>query len=136
MKLRAYLVIYLAFFIGLYILLYLLDKSNLIKSTLKKIEDSAYNSNCRRLCNSVSNSFHRKKGYYGCESLLLKELHLVSEQLLNEYAEKYRLFRKSHKSHIPTLSADDDVDIEGIEENNKCEVDQSSQVYFAKRLLD
>ena len=137
MKLRAYLVIYLAFFIGLYILLYLLDKSNLIKSTLKKIEDSAYHSNCRRLCNSVSpNSFHHKKGYYGCESLLLKELHLVSEQLCNEYAEKYRLFRNSRKSHIPTMSADDDVDIEDIEENNKCEVDQSSQVYFAKRLLD
>jgi hypothetical protein len=115
----------------------LLDKSNLIKSTLKKIEDSAYLSNCRRLCKSVSsNSFHRKKGYYGCESFLLKELHLVSGQLCNEYAEKYRLFRNSRKSHIPTMSADDDVDIEGIEENNKCEVDQSSQVYFAKRLLD
>ncbi len=134
-KIRAYLVIYLAFFIGLYFMLYLLDKSNLIKSTLLKIEESAYASNCRRLCSVSPNPFRLKIGYYGCESSLLKEIHDVSEHLSNEFAEKYRLFRSSRKSRAPTFSTGD-VDIDLIEENNKCEVDQSSLVYFSKRLLD
>ena len=134
-KIRAYLVIYLAFFIGLYFILYLLDKSNLVKRTLDKIEESAYASNCRRLCNVLPNSFRPRKGYYGFESSLLKEIHRKSEHLSNEYAEQYRLFRSSRKSRAPTLSTGD-VDIDGIEDNNRFEVDQSSLVYFSKRLLD